>query len=214
MCTLVRNLVPASFAMCLLFTALVWRATVSENASSVSGGSGGQFEFVKIYCTGQRGSSIKLMLRKQPIEVVAYGGAVIEWSQGRIQSDTVTARLIQKDIQGKGVLGTVISAEATGNVALDMKVEVEGGRKAHVVGSCKRLQIDPKESLLIMTGSPQIKVSGISPEVSQALGKAGRITMNLESGELLFEPGDEQLIPEVNVQIERKAIERAPEKKQ
>lgn len=212
MCTLMRSLVPASFAMCLLFTALIWRATVSENAQSVSSGSGGQFELVKIYCTGQRGSSIKLMLRKEPIEVIAYGGAVIEWSRGKIQSDTVTAKLVQKGIQGKGVLGAIISAEAMGNVALDMKVEVEGGRKAHVVGSCKHLQIDPKESLLVMTGSPQIKVSGISPEISQALGKAGRITMNLESGELLFEPGDEQLIPEVNVQIERKEVEKAPRK--
>ncbi len=208
----VRSLPFVSLGACLLCAAFIWHMSIMGSALALQEVSGGQFEFVKVYCIGQRGSSIKLMLRKEPIEVIAYGGAVIEWSQGRIQSDTVIARLIQKGVQGKGVLGTVVSAEAMGNVSLDMRMDVEGERKAHVVGSCKRLQIDPKESLLIMTGSPQIKVSGISPEVSQALGKAGRITMSLESGELLFEPGDEQLLPEVNVQIERKPPEKTTKK--
>ncbi|MCS7253532.1 MAG: hypothetical protein RMK18_00330 [Armatimonadota bacterium] len=204
----------ASFAVCCALVMLMWHETATENAPVFQGASGGQFELVKIYCEGQQGSSIKLLLRSKPIEVVARGGAVIEWSQGRIRSDTVIAKLAQRGVQGKGILGTIILAEAIGNVKLDIKVEVESGRRAHVIGSCKHLQIDPKESLLIMTGSPQITVGGISPEVSQALGKAGKIVMHLESGELIFEPGDEQLIPEINVQFERKPSEKVLEKKQ
>lgn len=209
-----RNWLLISIAACCTFGAYMRHPSAPQNAVALRGAQSGQFEFVKIYCEGQRGTSIKLMLRKEPIEVLAKGGAVIEWSQGKIQGDTVVAKLAQKGAQERGIFGTVTSAEAFGNVRVDMDVEVGGGRRAHVVGSCKRLQIDPKESLLIMTGSPQITVTGISPEVSRALGKAGRITMWLESGELLFEPGDEQLVPEINVQIERKPPEKKAEEKE
>jgi len=183
-------------------------------AVELQGGKGTKLELIKIYCQAKQASSIKLMLRKEPIEVIAKGQAVLEWSQGKIWSEMITARLARKNTKVKDTIGAIIDAEAVGNVKLEMDLETEDGQKAHVTGSCKRLQIDPKESLLIMTGSPQITVRGVSPEISQALGKAGKIVMWLETGELLFEPGEEDVLPEVNVQVERKpATKEGTEKK-
>jgi translation initiation factor IF-1 len=203
-----RKLYATAFAVSWLLFAL------TMGAVELQGGKGTKLELIKIYCQAKKDSSIKLMLRKEPIEVIAKGQAVLEWSQGKIWSEMITARLLRKEVKAKETLGTVVDAEAVGNVRLEMDLETEEGQKAHVTGSCKRLQIDPKESLLIMTGSPQITVRGISPEISQALGKAGKIVMWLETGELLFEPGDEDVFPEVNVQVERKpATKEGAEKK-
>lgn len=170
----------------------------------VKGTPGTPFELLKIYCESKKDASIKLLLRTRPIQLIAQGQAVIEWSDGEIRCDKLIAKLVEATEEGNQKrLATLVAAEAIGNVQLNLKIEVQQGRKALVQGKCERLELDPARSQLIMTGAPQLVVEGIAPEVPRAVGKAGRIVVSLETGEVSFETGAEKVTPEVNVQFKR-----------